>query len=73
MESELAILGVVLASITIPVTVIATLKVFNSNNSDLLLIFFFYKSTFIVVYFSNIVKWLKEREEEKVKVERIPQ
>jgi hypothetical protein len=31
MESELAILGVILASITIPVTTIAILKVFNSN------------------------------------------
>jgi hypothetical protein len=32
MESELAVLGVILASITIPVTVIATLKVLNNNS-----------------------------------------
>ena len=31
MESELAILGVILASITVPVTTIVILKVFNSN------------------------------------------
>jgi len=31
MESELAILGVILAAVTVPITTIAILKVFNSN------------------------------------------
>jgi hypothetical protein len=32
MESELAVLGVILASITIPVSVIGILKVLNNNS-----------------------------------------
>lgn len=31
MENELAVLGVILAGITVPITTIAILKVFNSN------------------------------------------
>jgi|TARA_R110002020_G_scaffold409901_1_gene619648 hypothetical protein len=31
MENELAILGVILASVTVPITTIAILKVFNNN------------------------------------------